>query len=209
MNKIHISILIVGVVLIGWFGWTKIKNIPHADPAVVENTSIPMYTNKSLGISLRVPFEIGTTSTDVYVPNESYVYYANPQTKISGVKFTIPKSMADGTNLAHDTYISVETMPNVSDCSANLFLDGIHSTVREVSRTAQVYSVASSTGAGAGNRYEETVYALSGSNPCIAVRYFIHYGVLQNYDPGTVREFDQEALLLNFDAIRQTLKINQ
>ena len=66
-----------------------------------------------------------------------------------------------------------------------------------------------STGAAAGNRYEETVYTLPGTNPCIAVRYFIHYGVFQNYPAGTVREFDQQALLASFDAIRHTLVIVQ
>ena len=72
-----------------------------------------------------------------------------------------------------------------------------------------IYSVASSTGAGAGNRYEETVYALPGTNPCVAVRYFIHYGVIENYPAGTVQAFNQPALLATFDAIRRTLVIVQ
>ena len=69
------------------------------------------------------------------------------------------------------------------------------------------YSVASSTGAAAGNRYEETVYALPGTNHCIAVRYFIHYGVIENYPVGLVREFDKKSLLKEFDTIRRTLNI--
>jgi hypothetical protein len=72
-----------------------------------------------------------------------------------------------------------------------------------------LYSVASSTGAAAGNRYDETVYALPGTNPCIAVRYFIHYGVIENYPAGTVRAFDEAALRSEFDAIRRTLINNQ
>jgi hypothetical protein len=39
------------------------------------------------------------------------------------------------------------------------------------------------------------------------VRYFIHYGVFQNYPAGMVREFDQQALLASFDAIRRTLVV--
>jgi hypothetical protein len=69
--------------------------------------------------------------------------------------------------------------------------------------------VASTTGAAAGNRYEETVYAIPGTNPCVAVRYFVHYGVIENYPPGTVRQFDKQALLDQFDRIRRTLVVNQ
>jgi hypothetical protein len=80
-------------------------------------------------------------------------------------------------------------------------------TARTLADGGITYSIASSTGAAAGNRYEETVYALSGTHSCISVRYFIHYGVFQNYPAGMVREFDQQALLASFDAIRRTLVV--
>ena len=65
------------------------------------------------------------------------------------------------------------------------------------------------TGAGAGNRYFETVYAISGSSPCFAVRYFIHYSVIENYPAGTVQQFNEPALVSQFDSIRRTLTIGQ
>ena len=68
-----------------------------------------------------------------------------------------------------------------------------------------MYSIASSTGAAAGNRYEEVVYALPGSNPCLAVRTYIHYGVLENYATGTVKAFDRAALEKSFVAIRDSV----
>lgn len=67
------------------------------------------------------------------------------------------------------------------------------------------FNVASSTGAGAGNRYEEIVYAIPGTNPCQAVRYFIHYSFFENYPVGTVREFDKKTIVTQFDQIRRTL----
>jgi hypothetical protein len=69
------------------------------------------------------------------------------------------------------------------------------------------YSVSSSMGAGAGNRYEETVYALVGTRPCFAVRYFVHYGAIENYPSGTIQQFNKQALLKEFDSIRRTLVI--
>ena len=147
---------------------------------------------------------------DGYKVNDAYVYQAlGPGKDIHGVSFTIPTSTAQGTNLADDTYVSVESIPKVENCDASLFLDrsaGIATS--SVSDGDMTYSFASSTGAGAGNRYEETVYALPGTNPCVAVRYFIHYGVIENYPQGAVHAFDHAALIAEFDKIRKSLVLN-
>lgn len=159
-----------------------------------------VYSNGSDGFSLRLPAG--------YTVNESYKYQEmGPGKDIGGIKFTIPPTMATGTNLSSDTYLSVEQIPQTQNCNASLFLE--HAAVSTVTDGNTTYSVASTTGAAAGNRYEETVYALPGTNPCIAVRYWIHYGVFQNYPPGMVQEFDQKALLGQFDVIRRTLTVVQ
>ena len=156
------------------------------------------YANSTDGFSLRLP--------SGYTADATYRYQEfGPGKDIAGIKFTIPAAMAAGTNLGADTYLSVEEIPQARDCSASLFLE--HVTPHAVTESGTDYSVASSTGAGAGNRYYETVYALPGTSPCIAVRYFIHYGVFENYPPGAVRRFDQQAILNQFDAIRHTLLI--
>ena len=161
--------------------------------AVSNDSSLPqIYATSTMGFSLRLPSD--------FAVDESYTYQElGPDKDISGVKFTIPDSMATGTNLGADSYISVEQMPNVSNCDASLFLDPQNLATSTVTDNDVTYSVASSTGAGAGNRYEETVYALPGTNPCTAVRYFIHYGVIDNYPAGMVTEFDQQALTATFD----------
>ena len=173
--------------------------------------SLPqVYANSALGFSIRLPSLAGTISKDHlggYVADEKYQYQGLASGEpISGVKFTVPAKMAAGTNLGSDTYISVEEIPHAPFCTAALFLDrGI--TAYMVADQGAQYSVASTTGAAAGNRYDETVYAIPNANPCIAVRYLIHYGALQNYAEGAVREFDEPALRAEFDAIRRTLII--
>jgi membrane-bound inhibitor of C-type lysozyme len=158
-----------------------------------------IYVNSQNGISIRLP--------EGYTP-AAYTYQAlGPGKDIAGIKFTIPASVATGTNLAQDTYLSIESIPATKSCVANLFLE--KAKALEMSYGDTTYSVASTTGAGAGNRYEETVYALPGTNPCVALRYFIHYGVIDNYPAGAVHEFDQAALLAQFDAIRRTLVVVQ
>lgn len=155
-----------------------------------------IYSNSGDGFSIRLP--------NGYSVDEAYQYqHMGPGKEIGGVKFAIPAALAKGTNLSTDTYVSVEEVPRATACTAILFLD--RATAADLTDGDRTYSVASSTGAAAGNRYDEMVYALPGTNPCIAVRYFVHYGAIQNYPAGTVREFDESALVAQFDAIRRTL----
>jgi membrane-bound inhibitor of C-type lysozyme len=167
------------------------------DPGGLSN----IYQNGGDGISLRYP--VG------YTVDRSYKYQAlGPNKTISGTKFTIPAALAQGTNLSPDSYMSVESIPKTSPCTASPFIQ-TGAKAQTVTDGSATYSTASTTGAAAGNRYEETVYALPGTKPCVAVRYFVHYGAIDNYPAGTVREFDRQALLAQFDQIRKTLTVNQ
>jgi membrane-bound inhibitor of C-type lysozyme len=158
-----------------------------------------VYVNETMGFLLRYPKDFSVDT--------NYQYQAlGPGKEIRGIKFTISPAIATGTNLSSDSYISIEETQQSNECSAERFLDqGVMP--RTIDENATTYSTASSTGAGAGNRYAETIYALPGSNPCIAIRYFIHYGVMGNYPDGAVKEFDQQALTGIFDAMRRTLTI--
>jgi hypothetical protein len=99
-------------------------------------------------------------------------------------------------------------MPQASKCTAGQFLSTKTIKSQIITDGNTSYSVASSSDAAAGNRYEETVYALTGSQPCLAVRYFVHYGAIGNYPDGAVKEFDKKTLINQFDSIRHTLVIN-
>ncbi|MDE2071568.1 MAG: MliC family protein [Patescibacteria group bacterium] len=145
--------------------------------------------------------------------NDAYQYTnLGPGKTIGGVKFSVSTSTRQGTNLAGDSGISIEQLPIAQgkECTANLFLDpqfGVKTST--VADNGVDYSVATTTDAAVGNRYEESVWALPGTNPCVAVRYFIHYGAIENYPPGVVREFDRNALVGTFDSIRRTLTVVQ
>lgn len=139
--------------------------------------------------------------------NEAYAYsLLGPDSPgIPGVKFTVPSSMSEGTNLSSDSGVSVEYLGGVDECSAEYFLYepmALH-TVEDMGVT---YSIASMAGIGAGNHYEEQVWALVGSSPCVALRYYTHSTVVENYPEGTVTVFDKEALLQTFDTIRESLR---
>lgn len=160
-----------------------------------------IFSNKAAGFSLRLP--------EGYTADPSYLFQElGPDKEIAGIKFTIAPSVATGTNLASDSYVSVEQIffdgVPTGGCSASLFLD-TSAKLQMVTEGGFTYSVGTAVGAAAGNRYEEVVYAIPGTNPCIGVRYFIHYGAFENYPAGTVKEFNKQALVAEFDAIRHTL----
>lgn len=155
------------------------------------------YASSSRGFSVRYPAD--------YTAHDLYTDRARGQdSTIFGVQFTIPDALATGTNLATDSYVSVEQQPDATTCTATVFLSAQASTTI-LTENGTTYSFASSTGAAAGNRYEEYVYALPGTTPCTAMRYHIHYGVFENYPSGSIQPFDRQSLLATFDSVRHTL----
>src|SRR3989344_5277443 len=182
--------------------------------------SAPIGTPQAPGVPTMATSTYATSTFSLihpsdFVVNENYAYEGVPNKPIAGVKFTIPETMATGTNLSSfDTGISVEWLPRAQTCTGDIYvLEDVKP--YEITEGAVEYSVATTSSAGAGNFYEEQVYALVSSSPCTAVRYFIHSSNIGNYlpaeasaqagDPGTIRAFDRSALLRAFDAIRRSL----
>jgi hypothetical protein len=167
-------LVIIGIILIIGAGYLAYTHKAAPQPA---DTSTHTYTGA--GFTINYP--------DGWTVDPSYTYTAlGPGKDIPGVSFTIPASLAAGTNLSPDSYLSVEHFPTGMACAD-----------------------ASSTDAAAGNRYEEWVYATPVTDGCLGVRYFIHYGVFENYPAGAVREFDHTSLVAQFDAIRHTLVVSK
>lgn len=194
-------VIIIGALV--WF-FTPVKNLfNRATPAPQEQTNTQpeeqSYTNSVLGVSLKYP--IGFTLNPSW-QNTSVV----PTKPISGIQLIVPAAMATGTNLNSDTYVSVEQLPRAKSCTGDIFL-AKNTIARDNVDNGVTYSVASSSDAAAGNRYEETVWAIKGSSPCTAVRYFVHYGAFENYPPGTIVEFNKTALLNAFDQIRRSVTL--
>jgi hypothetical protein len=93
---------------------------------------------------------------------------------------------------------------STENCNANLFLYGdVQSDI--INDDGKEYSFAVRTEGAAGNYYEEQVWALVDTNPCLAVRYLIHSTAIENYPEGTISEFNKDALIKEFDNIRRSL----
>jgi len=199
------AVVVIIIVVLVWF-LTPIKNMfgqqasTTSGQATTTEPQLQSYSNTAMGVSLQYPsgFTLNPSWQNTTV---------NPNKPISGIQLTIPASMATGTNLSNDTYLSVEQLPRAKSCTGDIFL-AANVTPHDVTDNGVTYSVASSSDAAAGNRYEETVWAIKGSSPCTAVRYFVHYGAIENYPAGAVVAFDENALIAAFDQIRHTVTLN-
>ncbi|KND48796.1 MAG: hypothetical protein AB198_01090 [Parcubacteria bacterium C7867-003] len=204
MRKICYIIGVIFVVLLSfWFfkpsGIDPVEETPTV--ATPDLTKLPQAYRSDL-------YKFGINLPQGFAIDENHKYESTPMKTFSGVRFNIPKSLHEGTNLSSDSYMSIEYAPGaINSCSAQIFLDS-----SELKGFADVnghrYTVAYYLGAGAGNRYDETVFATPVDGGCIAVRYFIHYGVYENYPVGTIKKFDEEGLKSLFDSIRQSLVLN-
>lgn len=201
-KDIHMVKFIVGVIaasalaVVAYYAWEAFgTRAPNPAPAEVPQTS----TYATSTFSIRYPSDF--TLDERYV-NDIVV----PTKPIRGVKFSVPKAMTEGVNLSADSGISVEWLPRAKQCTGDIYLADIVKPF-ELAVGSTTYSVATSTGVAAGNIYEERVYAIVGSNPCTAVRYFIHSTNIGNYDPDVVTEFDHAGLVGAFDVIRDSLTL--
>lgn len=199
MAKYVIGIIALILLLAGGYYFLTRGTVappPEETPPTVEVPTTNTYATSTFSIVYPKEFTI----------NEAYQYEGVPNKPISGVSFTIPMTMATGTNLSADSYVAVEWLPRAKTCTGDIyFLQNVKA--REVTEGSVKYSVATTTGAAAGNMYEETVYAFPGSSPCIAVRYVIHSTNLGNYPAGTVRAYDKTALISAFDTIRRSMRL--
>lgn len=95
----------------------------------------------------------------------------------------------------------------VSECTQPLSFGGPESIVGNVTINGVPFTKSQGGGVAAGNIYEQTYYRTVYNGTCYEITYFIHYGNIGNYQPGTVHEFDHDALIKDFDQILSTVTL--
>lgn len=198
--------LIVLIVIIGG-GWYLLSSSNNAQqiPAPTATTTAPAdiipgtpnetYSNTQLSFSIEYPATANATSSF----STGYL----PLTQTPVVAIELPQSMFAGTNLSEaGVYIGATSSPAViTDCSQPLQGESATSTV---TIGGQSFAVFTSTGAAAGNIYQEKAYRTIQNGACLEIVELLHSGDIGNYPPGTVQQFDQAQFSDILDSIVQT-----
>lgn len=193
----------VALLLIVFLGVAAYFLFFTAPTGTVQGTQTDTTTDQAAWQTYQAPGgEFSIRYPPTFTVNGDYGYQGlGPGTTLSGVSFTIPATMASGTNLSRDTYIAVERGPDRAVCTGKDFLSDVQ-LEEKVTENGVTYTVARASGAGAGNLYEEIVYILP---DCYAIRYFIHSTNIGNYPSGSVMTFDRDGLVSLFDQIRRSV----
>lgn len=93
----------------------------------------------------------------------------------------------------------------VSSCTVPLNFDQPETELGDVSINGIDFKKSQGGGVGAGNIYEQIYYRAVYGDTCYEVSYFVHYGNIGAYSPGTVTEFDRTALYQELDGILASL----
>ncbi len=155
---------------------------PHAANMTHDKT----YTNHVQGFS--IGYQAGMKVDETYK-------YDNLQSgkSIAGVSFAFAPTFSQGTNLSSDSHVAVE-WKNTEACAPKEFTDEPLRDILVRSINGNDWRVASTSGAGAGNLYEEVLHTRKVGAMCFNVRLFLHSSNIGNYDPGTVRAFDRKSV---------------
>ena len=158
------------------------------------------YTNPVTGLSLTYP--------DTFAPALPPVgnYKTNPELALH----FIDSNLYDKTNLS-EVYLfltSTSAAQAVATCTdPNPNGGGPEQLIGNEVVNGFDFVHSTADGAGAGNYYQQEIYRMVNKNICYEVIYFIHYTNIGNYTPGTVTEFDSNAIMQSLGDIFDTFKI--
>lgn len=208
--------------------WTNQNLDVENDPAhlVLKNMLETLEFSSSLNVNINPSLATSTISIKdwkLYQNIESgyllkypadFPLQENIQGKPGEIVFTFPPSFTYSTNLGGstaDSYISIETRPE-NKCDFGTLLDVPQGLVRALSDKSiqgALWTGGMTTDAGAGNFYSTTVYKTSKYGACYNVRLFIHSVNINNYDPGTVKAYDEAKVNAIYNAMLASFKFTE
>ena len=153
-------------------------------PVIVSGIKSALYTNTEYGFSLWYPLNASVERSF------SSGFLQGTQSPVAGI--ALPADMMKGTNLSEaGVFVGVNSAPAaVGNCLSAAPGETASSTVQMNGAT---FSEFHSLGVGAGNLYDLTSWRTIAHGSCYEIAALLHSGNIHNYDPGTVKEFDESA----------------
>ncbi|HVM73283.1 MAG TPA: hypothetical protein VMU13_00155 [Candidatus Paceibacterota bacterium] len=158
-----------------------------------------MYTDPRFGFSLYYPATAALKATGF----DGYL----PLTHTPLIAFTLNPDMFVGTNLNEaGLYVGATTSPSiVAHCVEPIINDLETIASSSVMIQGTVFDEFDSTGAAAGNIYQERVFRTVRDGTCMEFVELLHSGNIDNYPKGKVVAFDSAAFTGTLDSMLQTL----
>lgn len=154
------------------------------------------YEDKQFGFSLYRP-------QNSAVETQGFGAYL-PLTQAPVVAITLPMELFEGTNLIEaGVYIGASSSPAIASKWNLPTAESGEVPAGTVEVSGILFAVFTSTGAAAGNIYEERVYRALRNDTCFEIVELLHSGNIGNYEPGVV-EFDRGKFQSYLKAIVQT-----
>lgn len=138
---------------------------------------------------------------------------SRPGNQVWGVAFAVPPELLGATTLVSGSLVVEYAAADT--CTAKVFLPDASSTA--LTDGGVTYSVAKNSRTDRADTFEEKVYALPGSKPCMGVQYALHTDTKAGYNGGgapgrqnpsasALNTTPQEVLKI-FDTMRRSLKL--
>ncbi len=180
-------------------GTAQTATTPEIIPGVENKT----YTSTDPNLAFTIEYPATASSSEV-----DYTGYL-PLTQHSIASFTLPRSMFEGTNLGEaGVYIGANSSASVvKNCTLAQTNSGEKAQgIATINGTT--FNVFASTGVGAGNIYDETIYRTVARDACIEIVELLHSGNIGNYPPGSVTQFDRAKFKGYLDGMLNTLQFS-
>lgn len=196
MKRIIPFAFLAAVVLAGCrfnFSGPPSQNNPatSSTPSTTPVSTLQIYKNGTYGFEFK------------YSPDMVFVtpVYASLQDKI--VELSIPHDSYPKTNFGDAAFsVSASYSKSLAACLSQNPPENGDGFKTKTEINGQPFYMTSSTGAGAGNRYDATFYrTLIGTQTCVELGETIHTSNIGNYDPGTVTEVDKKVVQAKLDKI--------
>ena len=207
-----IFIFVLFLILIGFGIYEMKKNYSPLPTTPVDIDTLPPITGEN---SPSVETFSGSGFTFIYNKeiiakdyNETSSWRTNTQTPgIFHVGVLIPKSFQPNTNFSNAKF-TVGSSTDAQALKECLIPTNGERAKGETTINDVVFKKITLSEGAAGNYYDTTSYRTIRNNTCYAVEYTIHSTNLRNYDPGSVGEFDTQAVVQTLESMVQSFKFN-
>ena len=173
--------------------------------AIVEESDAPGYaTYTDVGKTFMFAFP---TNVSVAGSAVGYSQDWSAQATASGLvlaKLVVPSSYQPGTNFNEAKFmvgVSTDPAAMASCLTGPQGAKAVATKVGDATAAKLTFSDAA-----AGNRYDTTSYRALHNGQCYAIEYTIHYGNIDNYQKGSVKEFDEASLTAALDEVAHSFQ---